>query len=222
MRHRLPELRYELVALEPVIDTRTLQLHHSRHHAGYVDALNAAAAEFPQIAELSATALLANARVIPEGSRSSVLAAAGGHVNHSLFWRSMTPAGHGAPFGRLADAIARDFGNFEAFQSEFGGAGERIIGAGWVWLTRAPRNGALRIVTTRDHGNPMSDQQFPILLNDVWEHAYYLKHHDRRIDYLRAWWDVVDWDEAARRFTRSDHHDAQRWAEGDPLLLDAA
>jgi Fe-Mn family superoxide dismutase len=222
MRHRLPELSYEVVALEPAIDTLTMQVHHSRHHAGYVDTLNDAAAEYPQIAALSAWQLLANPRVIPEAARSSVIAAAGGHVNHSLFWRTMTPAGHHEPFGRLADAIERDFGGFEAFRREFAAAGEKIIGSGWVWLTRAQRNGALRIATTRDHGNPMSEQQFPILLNDVWEHAYYLKHHNRRSDYLREWWAVVDWDEAARRFARSDHHDPAQWNEGDPLLLDAA
>ena len=222
MKHFLPDLPYEVVALEPVIDTRTLQLHHSRHHAGYVAALNEAAAEFPQLAERSATWLLANPRGIPDAARPAILAAAGGHVNHSLFWRSMTPAGHAEPFGRLADAIARDFGSFAAFKAEFEAAGAKLIGSGWVWLTRTQRNGSLRVVTTRDHGNPMTDQQFPLLLNDVWEHAYYLKHENRRADYLRDWWTVVDWDEAARRFSRSDHHDAARWAEADPLLLDAA
>ena len=222
MKHRLPDLPYEVVALEPAIDTRTLQLHHSRHHAGYVAQLNDAIAEFPQLAERSATWLLANPRMVPDAARVSILAAAGGHVNHSLFWRTMTPAGHGEPFGRLADAIARDFGSFDAFKSEFEAAGVKLIGSGWVWLVRAQKNGALRIVTTRDHGNPMTDQQFPLLMNDVWEHAYYLKHQNRRIEYLREWWTVVDWDEAGRRFARSDHHDPAQWSEGDPLLLDAA
>jgi Fe-Mn family superoxide dismutase len=222
MKHRLPDLPYEVVALEPVIDTRTVQLHHSRHHAGYVAALNDAAAEFPQLAERSATWLLANPRMIPDAARPAILAAAGGHVNHSLFWRTMTPTGHGEPFGRLADAIASDFGSFAAFKSEFEAAGVKLIGSGWVWLTRVQKNGTLRVVTTRDHGNPMTDQQFPLVMNDVWEHAYYLKHQNRRIDYLREWWSVVDWDEVARRFARSDHHDPAQWSDGDPLLLDAA
>jgi len=222
MNHRLPDLPYEVVALEPVIDTRTLQIHHSRHHAAYVAALNEALSEHPQLAERSAGWLLSNARSIPDAARPSILANAGAHVNHSLFWRTMTPAGHGAPFGRLADAIASDFGSFEAFKSEFQAAGMKLVGSGWIWLTRSQKNGALRIVSTRDHGNPITDQQFPLLMNDVWEHAYYLKHQNRRIDYLRDWWGVVDWDEAARRFAHSDHLDAAQSNDGDSLLLDAA
>ena len=143
-------------------------------------------------------------------------------MNHSLFWRTMTPAGHGEPFGRLADAIASDFGSFDAFKSEFQAAGMKLIGSGWIWLARAQRNGALRIVSTRDHGNPITDQQFPLLMNDVWEHAYYLKHQNRRIDYLRDWWGVVDWDEVARRFAHSDRRDGAQSIDGDSLLLDAA
>jgi Fe-Mn family superoxide dismutase len=223
MTHRLPELPYELAALEPHIDTRTMTLHHGQHHARYVEALNATVAEFPQLQEKSAVWLLLNLGKVPEAARASVRTNAGGHVNHSLFWRAMVPKGERAPAGRLADAIARDFGGFDAFKTEFDTAGAQLVGSGWVWLVRAHQNGGrLRVVTTIAHGNPMMEDHFPILVNDVWEHAYYLRHENRRPDYLRDWWNVVNWDEAGRRFARSDHNARERWASTGDLLLEAA
>ena len=223
MIHRLPDLPYEIAALEPHIDARTMSLHHDRHHAGYVDALNAALVEFPELGEHSAVWLLLNLGKIPEAARALVRTNAGGHVNHSLFWRAMAPPGRRELSGRLADAIARDFGSVEAFKTEFENAGARLVGSGWVWLVRAQQNGGrLRVVTTQAHGNPMTEDHFPLLVNDVWEHAYYLKHFNCRIDYLRGWWEVVHWDEVARRFARSDHNAREHWASAGDLLLEAA
>lgn len=223
MIHLLPRLPYEVVALEPHIDTRTMVLHHAHHHGGYVEALNATVAEYPELREHSAAWLLLNLGKVPEPARASVRLNAGGHVNHSLFWRAMTPKFAGGPSGRLADAISRDFGSFDAFRTAFETAGAGIIGSGWVWLVRAQQNGGrLRVVTTGAHANPMMEDHFPILVNDVWEHAYYLKHNNRRLDYLRGWWDVASWEEAARRFNRSDHDARENWANTGDLLLEAA
>jgi Fe-Mn family superoxide dismutase len=130
---------------------------------------------------------------------------AGGHVNHSLFWRAMSPAGGSSPSGPLAEAIDQSFGSLRKFRARFEEAGSKLFGSGWVWLVREPAAGALRLMTTSGHGNPMSEGNFPILLNDVWEHAYYLKHENRRPEYLQRWWSVTDWGEAARRFVRSGH-----------------
>lgn len=224
MIHRLPDLPYELVALEPHVDTRTLQLHHSRHHAAYVDELNAVVERFPVLAGRPAAWLLLNPGDVPPSARETVRASAGGHVNHSLFWRAMTARGGGEPDGQLALAIRRDFGSFAALRQEFDEAGARHVGSGWVWLVRVRQNGGrLRVVTTRDNANPMLEGHFPLLVNDLWEHAYYLGHHDRRAEYLAGWWPAVDWAEVARRFARSDYTVRERWSEtGDLLLLDAA
>ena len=221
--HRLPVLPYKLAALEPHIDARTMTLHLTAHHAGYVAALNALVDAFPELKSRSAAWLLLNLGKVPEAARASVRTNAGGHVNHSLFWRAMTPMGAGEPSGLLADAIVRDFGSFESMKAEFETLGARVVGSGWVWLVRARQNGGpLRIVSTASNANPMMEDHFPLLVNDVWEHAYYMKHDNRRLDYLRGWWAVVDWDEVARRFARSDYNARERWAsEGDLLLAPA-
>ena len=144
-------------------------------------------------------------------------------MNHSLFWKAISPKAGRPPTGRLADAISRDFGSFERFQGEFEQAGAGVFGSGWVWLARAQQNGGrLRVFATSGHANPMMQGHFPLLLNDVWEHAYYLKHQDRRAEYLRGWWAVVDWDEVSRRFEGSDHSISTRWASEGDLLLEGA
>jgi len=223
VKHELPPLPYDLGALEPHVDALTMELHHGKHHAGYVEKLNEAIEPFAELHERSASWLLLNLNKVPEEVRTAVRNNAGGHVNHSLFWKAMSPKATGAATGRMADAINRDFGNFERFKAEFEEAGAGLFGSGWTWLARAQQNGGrLRIFTTSGHGNPMMQGHFPILLNDVWEHAYYLKHHNRRADYLRGWWAVVDWDEASRRFERSDHSASTRWAVEGDLLLEAA
>ena len=201
--HALPPLPYAHAALEPHVDARTMTLHHGKHHASYVDNLNAALADCPALQHRSALWLLLNAGEIPVAVRTAVRNNAGGHLNHSLFWRAMSPGG-GEPAGALADAIKRDFGSFPQFKARFADAGNRVFGAGWVWLTRAQTDGGkLQVHTTSGHENPLTQGHFPVLVNDVWEHAYYLKHENRRLDYLNAWWAIADWNEAARRYQMS-------------------
>jgi Fe-Mn family superoxide dismutase len=220
MKHLLPALPYDPAALEPHIDARTMLLHHGQHHASYVANLNSALEESPELHERSALWLLLNLAKLPQKIRSAVRHNAGGHVNHSLFWRAMSPASGGAPAGPLADAIKRDFGGLEQLKAQFDDAGGKLFGSGWVWLARTQRDGGgLEIYTTSGHDNPLMQVHFPILLNDVWEHAYYLKHENRRAEYLKSWWAVVNWPEAARRFERSDHSVERDWeAEGGSLL----
>ena len=223
MKHNLPKLPYEYTALEPYIDARTMELHHAKHHAGYVTALNAALEKLPDLQQRSALWLLLNLDKVPEAARKAVGNNAGGHVNHSLYWRAMAPAGGAGPSGPLADAITNDFGSLDKFKARFNEEGAKQFGSGWVWLVRAQQDGGrLVVLTTAGHENPLAQGHFPLLLNDVWEHAYYLKHQNRRPEYLDAWWPVVNWPEAARRFQLSDHSaDAaeQDWeAEGGKLL----
>jgi len=220
LKHLLPPLPYEHAALEPYIDAHTMMLHHDQHHASYVANLNSTLEKFPELHERKALWLLLNLSKVPQKIRTAVRNNAGGHVNHSLFWRAMSPAASGAPAGLLADAIKRDFGGFEQFKARFDDAGVKLFGSGWVWLARAQQDGGrLQVYTTSGHDNPLMQGHFPILVNDVWEHAYYLKHENRRGDYLKGWWPVVNWEEAARRFERSDHSAEQDWeGEGGSLL----
>jgi len=212
MKHTLPPLPYDYAALEPHIDARTMTLHHDQHHASYVANLNSTLEKLPELHERTALWLLLNLNKVPEKARTSVRNNAGGHVNHSLFWRAMSPAARGAPSGPLADAIKRDFGGLEQFKARFVEAGSKAFGSGWVWLARAQQDGGgLKVYTTSGHDNPLMQGHFPILVNDVWEHAYYLKHENRRPEYLKAWWAVANWGEAARRFELSDKSAEQEW-----------
>ena len=221
MKHLLPALPYDYAALEPHVDALTMQLHHDKHHATYVANLNAALEKLPQLLDHSASWLLRNLDKVPEEVRTSVRNNAGGHLNHSLYWQAMSPAGGGEPAGPLAAAIRRDFGNFDKFKGRFSEAGEKLFGSGWVWLARAQEDGGkLEVYTTSGHDNPLMQGHFPILVNDVWEHAYYLKHQNRRSAYLDSWWSVANWQEAARRFARSDQTAAQDWkGEGGKVLM---
>jgi superoxide dismutase, Fe-Mn family len=223
MKHVLPPLPYYHASLEPHIDARTMTLHHDQHHASYVSNLNSALENFPELHERTALWLLLHLSRVPEKIRTAVHNNAGGHVNHSLFWRAMSPAASGAPTGRLADAIKRDFGGLEQFKARFEDAGGKLFGSGWVWLARAQQDGdRLQVCTTSGHDNPLMQGRFPILVNDVWEHAYYLKHENRRADYLRSWWPVVNWEEAVRRFEHSDQSAEHDWeSEGGSLLTGA-
>jgi superoxide dismutase, Fe-Mn family len=225
-KHLLPPLPYDYAALEPHIDARTMMLHHDKHHASYVEKLNTALQPFPELRGKTALWLLLNADQLPQEIRGAVRSSAGGHVNHSLFWRAMSPVsnqGGGMPAGPLADAIKHDFGSFDLFKARFDKAGATLFGSGWVWLARAQNDGGrLEVITTSGHDNPLMQGHFPLLLNDVWEHAYYLKHENRRADYLRAWWQVVNWQEAARRYERSDHSAEQRWDADGGRPLKAA
>ena len=221
MIHTLPLLPYPVAALEPHIDARAIALHHAGHHAEYVAQLNAAIEHFPELHKRSAAWLLLNLNKVPEETRAAVRHSAGGHVNHSLLWRAMAPQAAGAPSGRLAEAIQRDFGGFEQFKTRFEEAAGEVPGCGWLWLARAQQNGGrLRVFATPVNGNPMLQGHFPILVNDAWEHAYYFKHENRRADYLKQWWSVANWPEAARRFDLSGHAAPNRWVAEGELLLD--
>jgi superoxide dismutase, Fe-Mn family len=223
-KHLLPPLPYGYAALEPTIDARTMMLHHDKHHASSVEKLNAALEKFPELQERTAIWLLLNLIKVPKEIRTVVRQNAGGHVNHSLFWRAMSPNGSGAPAGALADAIARDFGGVEQLKARFAEAGQQRFGSGWVWLARTQLDGGnLQVFTTYGHENPLLQGHYPILVNDVWEHAYYLQHQDRRADYLNGWWAVANWEEAARRYEHADHSVQGDWkSEGGRLLVAAA
>lgn len=201
-RHVLPALPYAHAALEPHIDARTMALHHDKHHASYVTALNAALQAHPDLQERSAPWLLLNPGKLPRDIRTTVRNNAGGHVNHSLFWQAMSPLEGGAPpTGALAIAIVRDFGSLAQFKQQFSEAGGKLFGSGWVWLVRVKKDGGrLQVCTTEGHDNPITEGRYPILVNDVWEHAYYLKHENRRAAYLDGWWSIANWKEASRRF----------------------
>ena len=200
MAHELPPLPYDYDALEPYIDEQTMHLHHDKHHQTYITNLNNALANYPDLQEKSAEELIKDLNSVPADIRTAVQNNGGGHVNHTMFWEIMGPGGEGgAPRGALGDAIDATFGSFDAFKAAFQDAGVKRFGSGWAWLVR-DSGGGLKVVSTANQDNPMSDGQFPILGNDVWEHAYYLKYQNRRPDYLAAWWNVVNWEEVGRRF----------------------
>lgn len=196
---KLAPLPYAYDALEPVIDVQTMHIHHDKHHAGYVDKLNAAIAKAPELAGKSAEDLLRNLDSVPEAIRTDVRNNAGGHVNHTMFWETMTPGGSKVPSGELEDSIDATFKNLESFQKEFEEAGAKRFGSGWVWLVKPKGKDTLEIISTPNQDSPLIDGHTPILGNDVWEHAYYLKYQNRRADYLKAWWNVVNWDKVAQR-----------------------
>jgi len=222
MKHLLPLLPYGHAALEPHVDAQTMMLHHDKHHASYVANLNTALESVPELHERSALWLLLNLSEVPGKIRTAVRNNAGGHLNHGLLWRAMSPAAGGAPAGLLADAIDRDFGSFDGFKVRFAEAGSKLFGSGWVWLAREQQDGGkLQVYTTSGHDNPLMQEHFPILVNDVWEHAYYLKHENRRDDYLKRWWAVVNWEEADRRFDSSKLPPERRWEKDGGLVLAA-
>jgi superoxide dismutase, Fe-Mn family len=199
MAHTLPPLPYAPAALEPHIDAQTMEIHHGKHHNAYVTNLNAALEKAPELAGKSLEDLLRNLASVPEAVRTAVRNNGGGHWNHSQFWPSMSPNGGGAPSGKLADAINSAFGDFEKFKEAFNAAGVGRFGSGWVWLVN--EGGKLAITSTPNQDNPLMDgKPAPLLGNDVWEHAYYLKYQNRRPDYLKAWWNTVNWGEVEKRY----------------------
>ncbi|HEY0733836.1 MAG TPA: superoxide dismutase [Herpetosiphonaceae bacterium] len=199
MAHELPPLPYDYAALEPHIDSQTMTIHHDKHHAAYVNNLNAALEKYPELQSQSAEDLIRDLNSVPEDIRTAVRNNGGGHVNHTMFWQIMGPNGGGEPTGALADAINDSFGSFEDFKKQFNDAGTKRFGSGWVWLVRGS-DGKLSITSTANQDNPISEGNTPILGNDVWEHAYYLKYQNRRPDYLQAWWNVVNWEEVSKRY----------------------
>jgi len=199
MPHQLPQLPYGYDALEPFIDKETMTLHHDKHHGTYVTNLNAAIEKHPELEGKSAEDLLRDLNAVPEDIRAAVRNNGGGHVNHSMFWTIMGPGKGGPPTGAIGEALKQAFGDFEAFKKQFNEAGTKQFGSGWVWLVRG-KDGKLQIASTPNQDNPISQGNFPVMGNDVWEHAYYLKYQNRRADYLAAWWNVVNWVEVAKRF----------------------
>ena len=197
MAYEVPPLPYDYDALEPHIDAQTMTLHHDKHHQAYVDKANDALAGGPLDGK-PIEEVIANLGQVPEDKRGAVRNNGGGHLNHSLFWESMSPNGGGAPDGDLGNAIDAAFGSFDAFKEQFEAAGVARFGSGWAWLV--VDGGALKITSTANQDSPLTDGQTPLLGNDVWEHAYYLKYQNRRPEYLKAWWNVVNWNKVAERY----------------------
>ncbi len=198
MAYEVPPLPYDYAALEPHIDAETMKLHHDKHHQAYVNNLNAAIEKHPDLAKHAAEDLLRNLNNIPEDIRTAVRNNGGGHVNHTMFWSIMKPGGGGEPTGKIAEQIKKDFGDFATFKTEFNQTTAKQFGSGWGWLIW--NGGKLAIITSANQDSPLSQGKYPILGNDVWEHAYYLKYQNRRPDYLAAWWNTVNWDEINKRF----------------------
>src|ERR1700689_4728090 len=199
MPFTLPPLPYAPDALEPHIDKTTMEIHHGKHHNAYVTNLNKALESAPDLASKTIEELLANnCAIVPEAIRTAVRNNGGGHINHSMFWQIMGPGAGGSPVGHLAEAITGSFGSFDTFKEKLGAAATTRFGSGWAWLLK---NGTkLEIVSSANQDSPGMEGKFPVIGLDVWEHAYYLKYQNRRPDYITAWWNVVNWKEAEKRF----------------------
>jgi Fe-Mn family superoxide dismutase len=202
MLHKLPSLPYETDALEPFIDKQTMEIHHGKHHATYVNQLNAALENHPKLQSKSVEDLLHGLRSVPQEIRSTVRNNAGGHANHSLFWTIMGPRAGGSPSGAIADAIDTSFGSFDSFKEQFGKAALGRFGSGWAWVIED--RGRLTIESTPNQDTPLIEGKIPLFGLDVWEHAYYLKYQNRRADYINAWWNVVNWAAINTRLTHQE------------------
>ena len=201
MKYELPALPYAYEALEPHIDTQTMQIHHDKHHAAYVNNLNAALDKHPEIADKPLLELLGDLNAVPEDIRTAVRNNGGGHLNHTFFWEIMTPGGGKSPTGALAQAIDSTFGGLEAFKEKVNAAGVGRFGSGWAWLVY--RDGGLVVESTPNQDPPQLNGGQPVLGVDVWEHAYYLKYQNRRPDYLKEWWSTVNWDKAGQNYAQA-------------------
>ncbi|HML95450.1 MAG TPA: superoxide dismutase [Thermodesulfobacteriota bacterium] len=202
MPFEVPKLPYAYDALEPHIDARTMDIHYNKHHQTYVNNLNAAIEKHPELGGKSVEELVANLDAVPEDIRTAVRNNGGGHLNHSLFWPLMAPNAGGSPSGDLAAAIDKAFGSLDAFKAEFAKAAAGRFGSGWAWLV-VGKDGNLAITSTPNQDNPISEGLKPVLGLDVWEHAYYLNYQNRRPDYISAWWNVVNWEQAASNYASS-------------------
>jgi len=199
MAHQLPALPYAHNALEPYIDEQTMQIHHGKHHQAYINNLNTALEGLSDLAALSVEDLLRNINKVPEAKRQAVINNGGGHANHSLFWQIMSPKGGGEPIGELADAIKAACGSLEAAQEAFTKAATTRFGSGWAWLV-VDSKGVLKIYSTANQDSPLMQGDTPILGLDVWEHAYYLKYQNRRPDYVANFYNIINWEEVAKRY----------------------
>ncbi len=196
--YELPKLPYAYDALEPYIDARTMEIHHTKHHQAYITNLNGALEKHPELATKPLEDLLRDLNAVPEDIRTVVRNHGGGTWNHSMFWEIMAPKAGGQPKGELAKAIESTFGSFDNFKAEFEKAANGRFGSGWAWLVK--KENGLAIISTANQDNPLSEGMFPVMGLDVWEHAYYLKYQNRRAEYVSAWWNVVNWDAVAERF----------------------
>ncbi len=201
MTYETPTLPYSYDALEPHIDKETMMVHHDKHHAAYTTKLNAAIETHPELFEKDAKELLKNLSAVPADIRTAVQNNGGGHVNHALFWEIMGPNGGGKPTGKLIEAIEQSFGSFENFQNQFEEAATTQFGSGWAWLVKD--GDTLSITKTANQDSPLSDGKTPLLALDVWEHAYYLKYKNMRPDYVKAFWNVVNWDSVSEKFANA-------------------
>lgn len=197
-KHELPNLPYAYDALEPHFDKETMNIHHTKHHNTYITNLNAALEGHAELADKSVEELVANLNEIPEAIRTAVRNNGGGHANHTFFWTILSPNGGGQPVGELATAIEAKFGSFDAFKEEFAKAGATRFGSGWAWLV--VNNGELEVTSTPNQDSPLTEGKTPVVGLDVWEHAYYLNYQNRRPDYIGAFWNVVDWNAAEKRY----------------------
>jgi Fe-Mn family superoxide dismutase len=201
LAYEVPALLYDYAALEPHIDEATMKLHHDKHHQAYVTNLNAAIEKHPDLGKHTPEDLLRSLDTLPDDVKGAIRNNGGGHVNHTMFWAIMGPGGGGEPTGAIGEQITKDFGSFEDFKKLFNETTAKQFGSGWGWLIFD--SGKLKIVTTPNQDNPISQGKFPILGNDVWEHAYYLKYNNRRPEYLAAWWNTVNWAEVNKRFEQA-------------------
>ncbi len=201
-KHTLPPLPYSYDALEPYIDTKTMEIHHTKHHQAYVDKLNAALEKYPELFEKPLEELLKNTNQVPEDIRRAVVNHGGGHLNHSLFWTIMGPNYGGEPNGVLAKGINNTFGNFEKFKEQFTSAALGIFGSGWAWLDVF--NGKLKICTTANQNSLLMEGKIPILGIDMWEHSFYLLRQNRKSEYVDAWWNVVNWKQIEKNFEKTN------------------
>ncbi|HOV27853.1 MAG TPA: superoxide dismutase [Pseudobacteroides sp.] len=199
MKHTLPELPYSYDALEPYVDKETMAIHHTKHHAAYVNNLNGALEKYPELQEKTLFELLTSLDTLPQDVYWAVRNNAGGHYNHTLFWNSMSQSSGSEPQGELRKKIDETFGSFDGFKDVFAKSALARFGSGWAWLVK-DKDGKLSVVSTANQDTPLSDGFTPLLGLDVWEHAYYLKYNNRRADYIDAWWNVVDWQEVEKRF----------------------
>ena len=229
MTHKLPPLKYSSNALEPHIDTRTMAIHHDKHHQAYVDNLNKALESYPDLQEKMTLELLHDLDSLPEEIRTAVRNHGGGHANHSMFWKSLSPDGGGIPQGNLAESINEAFGSFSDFKEAFTKAAMSVFGSGWTWLC-LDDEGNLLITTTANQDNPVSRDLIPLVGLDVWEHAYYLNYENRRADYITAWWNVISWKFVAGNFknatlalrARDVTEDVGKWARDTKSLIKSA
>ncbi len=203
MAHEVPPLPYDYNALEPYIDEQTMHLHHDKHHAAYVTSLNTALEKYPDLQKKTVEDLLRDINSVPEAIRTAVQNHGGGHANHTMFWQIMKPQGGGNPTGAIARVIDDKLGGFQSFKEKFNDNGVKRFGSGWTWLIL--KGNSFELISTANQDSPLMQGAYPIMGNDVWEHAYYLKYQNRRADYLNAWWNVVNWEAINKRLQEAGY-----------------